>query len=213
MNYIKLARLGSKHILHRISDSTYFSINNWLLPIRLTQVKVKKKMAISGRAKEDQKYDGSSLKVAIVHARWNEEVIDSLVTGCVNRLKELGVKENNIIVESVPGSYELPVGVASLAKEKDVDAIVAIGCLIKGDTMHFEYISEAVSNQLMSIQFKIGKPVIFGLLTCLTYEQAKARAGLIPGVAHNHGVDWGECAVEMVVKYGKGLNSLINSKD
>lgn len=134
-------------------------------------------MAISGRAKEDQTYDGSGVKVAIIHARWNEEVIDSLVEGCIRRLKELGVHSSNITVESVPGSYELPVGVASLAQEKDVDAIVAIGCLVKGDTMHFEYISEAVSNQLMSIQFKIGKPVIFGLLTCLTYDQAKARAG------------------------------------
>lgn len=178
---------------------------------RTTAITIVTTMAISGRAKEDQTYDGSGVKVAIIHARWNEEVIDSLVEGCIRRLKELGVHSSNITVESVPGSYELPVGVASLAQEKDVDAIVAIGCLVKGDTMHFEYISEAVSNQLMSIQFKIGKPVIFGLLTCLTYDQAKARAGLIPGQAHNHGVDWAECAVEMSVKFGNGLNKLARS--
>lgn len=163
-------------------------------------------MAISGMAKEDQVYDGSNLRIVIVHARWNEEVIDSLVSGCIKKLKELHVKEENIVVKSVPGSYELPVGAAAIGADPTIDAVVAIGCLIKGDTMHFEYISEAVSNQLMSIQFKIKKPVIFGLLTCLTLDQAKVRSGLLPG--KNHGIDWGECAVEMATKYGKSLKKI-----
>ncbi len=79
------------------------------------------------------------------------------------------------------------------------DAIIAIGVLIKGETMHFEYISGSVSDGLMRVSLDTGVPVIFGVLTVLTDEQAKARAGLIPG-SHNHGEDWGLAAVEMGVK-------------
>ncbi|QPG75385.1 hypothetical protein FOA43_002739 [Brettanomyces nanus] len=164
-------------------------------------------MAVSGRGQNDQNLDGSKLKIAIVHARWNEEVIDSLVIGCINRLKELGVKEENIIVDTVPGSFELPMGSAAVAVNASIDAVISIGVLIKGSTMHFEYISQSVTNQLMDLQFKMGKPVIFGLLTCLTLEQAKLRAGMVPGAMHNHGVDWAECAVEMASKYGQDFRT------
>ena len=74
--------------------------------------------------------------------------------------------------------------------------MIAIGCLIKGETMHFEYIADATSHGLMKAQLDIGKPIVFGVLTCLTEEQAKARAGLTPN-GHNHGYDWGITAVEM----------------
>jgi 6,7-dimethyl-8-ribityllumazine synthase len=79
------------------------------------------------------------------------------------------------------------------------DAIIAIGVLIKGETMHFEYIAESVSHGLMRVQLDAGVPVIFGLLTVLNDEQGKARAGLSDG-GHNHGEDWGLAAVEMGVK-------------
>lgn len=79
------------------------------------------------------------------------------------------------------------------------DAIIAIGVLIKGETMHFEYIADAVSQGLMRVQLDMGVPLIFGLLTVLNDEQAKARAGVISG-SHNHGEDWGAAAVELGVK-------------
>lgn len=79
------------------------------------------------------------------------------------------------------------------------DAVIAIGVLIKGETMHFEYISEAVSQGLMRVQLEQGVPVIFGLLTVLQEEQAMARAGM-GGKGHNHGEDWGAAAVELSVK-------------
>lgn len=127
-------------------------------------------------------------------------------------MKRLGVKESNIVVTTVPGSYELPFGTETFflsdkAENKDApfDAIISIGVLIKGQTMHFEYISDAVSHGLMNVQFKLDIPVIFGLLTCLTEEQALERAGLIEtekgaSHSHNHGVDWGAAAVEMGYK-------------
>lgn len=156
-------------------------------------------MAVKGLGQIDQQYDGSSLRVGIVHARWNKKVIDALVEGAVSRLKELGVKEENIIIESIPGSYELPFGVQLMSETHKVDTVIAIGTLIKGSTMHFEYICDSVSHQLMKMQWEIKKPVIFGLLTCLTEEQALQRAGVSPGM-HNHGCDWGAAAVEMATK-------------
>lgn len=203
-----------------------------------------------------QKHDGSGLRVAIVHARWNTTMIEALVNGTKKSLKAAGVRDENIVVESVPGSYELPLavqriyaasqiqgaasavtgGVQSLAsgigdllggsasqtdlqgslqpKEPErtdtslkhpFDAIVAIGVLIKGETMHFEYIADAVSHGLMRVQLDTGAPVIFGLLTVLTEGQGLARAGLEGGTGkeakgHNHGEDWGAAAVELGVK-------------
>ncbi|KAG1903892.1 6,7-dimethyl-8-ribityllumazine synthase [Suillus fuscotomentosus] len=186
-------------------------------------------------------FDGSSLRIAIVHARWNKTVIDSLVAGAINKLKACGVKDSNIIVQSVPGSFELPFACSkmiagsyvqaatssrdllglnfggsstSLPSNKEpsaptptlvdmpnapFDAVVAIGVLIKGSTMHFEYICDSVSHALMRIQIDTGVPVIFGVLTALTEDQALERAGLGRGAekGHNHGEDWGLAAVEM----------------
>lgn len=154
-------------------------------------------MAIKGLGQVDNEYDGSHLKVGIVHARWNSEVITALLKGAVSKLETLGVKD--IVVQSVPGSYELPTGVRILKASEKPDVIIAIGTLIKGSTMHFEYISDAVTHELMRMQKDISIPVIFGLLTCLTEEQALARAGLTQN-GHNHGDDWGSAAVEMGIK-------------
>lgn len=146
------------------------------------------------------------MRIGILHARWNATIIDALVKGAIARLRELGVKEENIIVESVPGSFELPYGTRLFLEKQDklgepLDAVIPIGVLIKGSTMHFEYICDSVTHKLMNLNFEIGVPVIFGVLTCLTDEQAEARAGLIEGKMHNHGEDWGAAAVEMALKF------------
>ncbi|KXN92260.1 6,7-dimethyl-8-ribityllumazine synthase [Leucoagaricus sp. SymC.cos] len=195
---------------------------------------------IKGISQTEFAYDGSGLRVAIVHARWNKEVVDALVAGAVRKLRERGVKESNIVVQSVPGSFELPFacqkviagshvqtsggGVTDLlgglnlgtnspnpssrtgtpapvvagaaAPSGPFDAVIAIGVLIKGATMHFEYICESVSHALMRVQLDTGVPVIFGVLTALNDDQTLERAGL-GGKGHNHGEDWGLAAVEM----------------
>ena len=95
---------------------------------------------------------------------------------------------------------------SSSASTAPFDAIIAIGCLIKGETMHFEYIAESVSHALMRVQLDMQVPVVFGLLTVLNEEQALQRAGVKPGM-HNHGEDWGSAAVELGVKrkgWGEG---------
>ena len=149
---------------------------------------------------------GSKLRVGILHARWNSSIIDALVAGAKKRMLELGVKEENIIIETVPGSFELPYGSKLFVEKykklgKPLDAVIPIGVLIKGSTMHFEYICDSVTHQLMKLNFELDLPVIFGVLTCLTDEQAEARAGLIEGKMHNHGEDWGAAAVEMATKF------------
>ncbi|KAK3383906.1 hypothetical protein B0T24DRAFT_606658 [Lasiosphaeria ovina] len=180
-----------------------------------------------------QLHDGSGLRIGIVHARWNETIIEPLLAGTKAKLLESGVSEANIVVQTVPGSWELPIAVQRLYSASQVqsssagsgstagdllgssttdltslaagastgpfDALVAIGVLIKGETMHFEYISESVSQGLMRVSLDTGVPVIFGVLTVLNDDQARARAGILDG-SHNHGEDWGLAAVEMAVK-------------
>ncbi|EDO15304.1 hypothetical protein Kpol_1038p10 [Vanderwaltozyma polyspora DSM 70294] len=165
-------------------------------------------MAVKGLGQLDKEYDGSKLRVGIIHARWNRVIIDALVDGAIKRMLSLGVKEENIIVETVPGSYELPYGSkrfidAQKKKGEPLDVVIPIGVLIKGSTMHFEYISDSTTHALMNLQDKVHIPVIFGLLTCLTEEQALARAGIDEAHSmHNHGEDWGAAAVEMATKFG-----------
>ncbi|GMM37105.1 lumazine synthase [Saccharomycopsis crataegensis] len=164
-------------------------------------------MVAEGLGKIDQQYDGSSLRVAIVHARWNAEIIDSLVAGAVASLRRFGVSQENIIIETIPGSFELPYAtkrMVEIQKENNtpVDAIISIGVLIKGSTAHFEYIADSTTHELMGLQKHLDTPVIFGVLTCFTLEQAEQRAGISAG-SHNHGEDWGAAAVEMAVKFGK----------
>lgn len=139
------------------------------------------------------KLNGSKLKIGIVASRWNSKIVDALLDGCVHALENCVVKKKNITVLRVPGSYELPFAARYLMMKKKVDVVVALGCLIKGETMHFEYIAQAVSTGLMELNVDEDVPVIFGVLTCLTEKQARTRSiG-----KNNHGYGWGMTAVEM----------------
>lgn len=143
-----------------------------------------------------QKKDGAQLKIGIAVSRWNSEITSSLLEKCQQALLESGVKAKNIFVVEVPGAYELPFAADHLIKTKKPDAVVCFGCLIKGETMHFEYIAEAVTQGIMNLNLTTGVPVIFGVLTCLNEEQAKARSG---NNKNNHGYAWGQTAVEMAL--------------
>lgn len=140
--------------------------------------------------------NGAGCCIGIVRTRWNADVVDALMRGCVEALHRVGVRSDDIVVATVPGAFELPFAAKSLADSGRVDAVVCIGCLIKGATMHFEHIAAAVSQGIARVGLDTGTPVLFGVLTCLTDEQALERAGLCGG-ARNHGEDWGLGAVEM----------------
>lgn len=139
--------------------------------------------------------DGSDVRIGIIRTRWNDEHVTNLVDGAKKSLKECNVKEDNIFETSVPGAFELPLAAKLLALSGTVDAIITAGVLIKGDTMHFEYISDATSKAIMNVGIQTNTPVVFGVLTCLTEEQVKIRSS----DDNNHGCDWGKTAVEMAL--------------
>ncbi|TPX31333.1 6,7-dimethyl-8-ribityllumazine synthase, partial [Synchytrium endobioticum] len=126
--------------------------------------------------------DGSDLRILIVHTRWNFSIVKQLLEGTISTLKSLKVPASSIVIESVPGSFELPIAAHRLlssaqgasssqnpaAVSKAFDAAICIGVLIKGSTMHFEYIAESATQGLMRVGLDTGIPVIFGVLTCLT---------------------------------------------
>lgn len=116
-------------------------------------------------------------KVAIVHADWHEEIVGKLVKKAQETLVAAGLAEDHVLVKSVPGSFELPQGAQYMVEYGQADAVICIGCLIKGDTPHFHYISEAVSSEIMRLGTRYTRPFIFGVLTTDTEEQAQERAG------------------------------------
>ncbi len=116
-------------------------------------------------------------KFAIVVAEWNESITEALYAGAKQCLLSHNVPEKNIIRRNVPGSYELTLGALWMAERKDIDAVICLGCVIQGDTPHFDYICQGVTFGITEVAIKTRKPVIFGVLTTLNMEQATDRAG------------------------------------
>lgn len=134
-------------------------------------------------------------RYALVVARFNPEVTEGLLAGALATLAEAGVTPDRQTVVRVPGAYELPLAARRLAESGLYDAVVCLGCLIKGDTMHFEYIAEAATHGIARVSESTGVPVAFGLLTTLTDEQAEIRSR--PGDG-NKGREATLAAIEMV---------------
>jgi 6,7-dimethyl-8-ribityllumazine synthase len=131
-------------------------------------------------------------RVAIVRARWNEEVTLALERGAIERAADSGAK---VDLFEVAGSFELPAAVALLADTGRYDAVVPIGCVIRGETPHFEYIAQSVSKGLMDLTLTYPIAIPFGVLTCDSIEQARERAG---GAEGNKGAESMDAALEMV---------------
>jgi len=130
--------------------------------------------------------DASEKKFGIVISEWNTEITSALTSGCLDTLKAAKVKEENIYRMDVPGSFELTVGAKMLLKKHNLDAIICLGCVIKGETSHNEYINQAVAQGLTTLGIATGIPCIFGLLTPNDEQQAKDRAG---GKHGNKGIE------------------------
>lgn len=134
-------------------------------------------------------------RIGIVVSEWNDRITDSLLKGAEECLLEHGIAKENILVKHVPGSFELPLGAKWLLEFTDVDAVICIGCIIQGETRHFDFIAQAVANGIMKVGLKFAKPVIFSVLTCNTMEQAEDRAG---GKHGNKGVEGAVSALKML---------------
>ncbi len=126
---------------------------------------------------QKSKINLSTKKFAIVVAEWNEDITEALFLGAHDALLKLGVKNKNIIRKNVPGSFELALGAQWMIEKKEIAAVIALGCVIQGDTPHFDYICQAVATGIMKVNLKANKPVAFGVITTLNRKQALERAG------------------------------------
>ncbi len=136
----------------------------------------------------------AGLRFALVVSRFNSFITDRLLAGALDALEAAGIAAENVEVVHVPGSFEIPLAAKKLAQGGRADAIVAIGCILRGETAHFDYVASEVARGVQLAQLDTGVPVIFCVLTCDTLEQAIDRAGLKSG---NKGYDAGVAAIEM----------------
>lgn len=139
--------------------------------------------------------DVSQKRFAIVVAEWNTEVTGALYTGAYDTLLKYGVQESHIISVQVPGSFELSLGAQKMAEKADIDAVICLGCVIQGETRHFDFICQAVADGVTNVSLKYNKPVIFGVLTPNNQEQAMDRAG---GKHGNKGDEAAITAIKML---------------
>ena len=140
--------------------------------------------------------DISGKRFAIVVAEWNAQVTEALFEGAHRTLLKEGAQAENVIRKNVPGSFELTLGAQWVAERSDIDAVICLGCVIQGETRHFDFICNAVAHGLTDVALKFNKPVIFGVLTPNTLEQALDRAG------GRHGNKGDEAAVTAIKMLG-----------
>ena len=148
--------------------------------------------------------NGKGRKVGIVYAEWNDEITYALRDGAVKTLLDNGVLESDITLASVPGSFELIFGASQMVKSGNYDAVIAIGCVIRGDTPHFDYICEGVTAGLSKLNVEYDTPVIFGLITTNNLQQAQDRSG---GRLGNKGDECAVTALQMMSHHFGSVNS------
>ena len=135
------------------------------------------------------------IRVGIVAARFNEFIVSKLLSGCQDGLLRHGVKDEDIAVAWVPGAFEIPLAAQAMAKSGRYDAVIALGAVIRGSTSHYDYVCAEVSKGVAQAALSTGVPVLFGVLTTDTIEQAIERAGTKAG---NKGAECAQGAIEMV---------------
>lgn len=146
--------------------------------------------------------NGSDMRVGIVVSEWNENITKALMEGAYKTLVKHGVKEENILIDFVPGSFELIFGAKHLVENKEIDAVITLGCVVRGDTPHFDYVCSGVTQGIADMNIRYDIPFIFGLLTTDDMQQAEDRAG------GKHGNKGDECAItalKMIDFYRRNL--------
>jgi 6,7-dimethyl-8-ribityllumazine synthase len=139
--------------------------------------------------------DASSMKVGVVVAEWNLDITSRLLEGAVGTLLKNGVSPENVKIEWVPGSFELVYGAKIMAENNHVDAVIVLGCVVRGETPHFEYVCSGVTQGITQLNLTHGIPFIFGLLTNDTMQQSVDRAG---GIHGNKGDEAAVTAIRMI---------------
>ncbi|MBS1646813.1 MAG: 6,7-dimethyl-8-ribityllumazine synthase [Bacteroidetes bacterium] len=155
---------------------------------------------MASRLKNLSKTEGAipsakNMKFALVYAEWNSEVTNALKEGAIKTLLKYGAHKKNIFIHAVPGSFELTLGGQYAALYTKADAVICLGCVIQGETRHFDFICDAVSNGITELNIKYNKPFVFGVLTTQNQKQALDRAG---GKHGNKGDEAAVTAIKMV---------------
>ncbi len=141
--------------------------------------------------------NGADFRIGIVVSEWNDDITSPLMNGAIEALRENGVKKKNIIVKNVPGTFELPLGCQFLLEsDEDVDGVIAIGCVIQGETKHFDFVCQGATQGIMAVTMEYNTPVSFCVLTDNTKQQSIDRSG---GKHGNKGI---ECAVSLLKMIG-----------
>lgn len=136
------------------------------------------------------------LKIGIVVSKWNDDITFNLLQGAKKTILDAGIIDENLLIEWVPGSFELPLGAQYLIEYENVAAVICLGCVIRGETAHFEYVCEACSQGIKDVSIKFNRPVMFGVLTDDSKKQSLARSG---GKLGNKGEEAALAALEMLV--------------
>ena len=139
--------------------------------------------------------DASAMRFGIVVSEWNFNITGALLKGAVETLKRHGAKEENILIQTVPGSFELTFGAAQLIKSEKVDAVIALGCVVRGDTPHFDYVCAGATQGIAYLNATTDIPVVYGLITTNNMQQAEERAG---GKLGNKGDECAVTAIKMI---------------
>lgn len=140
--------------------------------------------------------NAEGLSFGIVVSEWNNQITDALAQGAIDALIKHGVAEEDIVLKRVPGTFELSLGAQFMAEYSEADAIICLGCVIRGETPHFDYICQGVTQGITSVNLEYNLPVIFGVLTTDNLEQAQERAG---GKHGNKGTEAAITAIKMAV--------------
>jgi len=138
---------------------------------------------------------GSKRRISIVATEWNTEIIDALLDGAVSTLLKQGVKKNDIFIHRVPGTFELSFAAKHILENEDIDAVIVLGAVIQGETRHFDFICQSVTQGITQLNLDYEKPIIFGVLTTNNMEQARDRAG---GKLGNKGAEAAIAALKMI---------------
>ncbi len=162
-------------------------------------------MATVNKNLSDQNFEGldaSKMRIAIVVSEWNASITSNLLKGAKNSLLKANIKKENLIIKHVPGSFELPIAAQMILEaDQTVDSVICLGCVIQGETKHFDFVCQGVSQGIKDVSLKYNKAVIFGVLTDNTLQQSMDRSG---GKHGNKGDEAAVTAIKMVT-FQKGL--------
>jgi 6,7-dimethyl-8-ribityllumazine synthase len=139
--------------------------------------------------------NGADFRIGIVVSKWNDDITSNLLKGAKQALLDNGVKESNIVVKLVPGAFELPLGCQFLIDSDEIDGVIAIGCVIQGETKHFDFVCQGATNGIMQVMLETETPISFCLLTDNTHQQSVDRSG---GKHGNKGVECAIACLEMI---------------